>query len=240
VSRLAGKTALVTGASRGIGRAIAERLITDGARVLAHYNTGRLQAEALATKIGVELVHADLADPDALSMFASELPRLDILVNNAGIAPQTRFETQDVDSFDRLFAVNVRAPFFLTQSVAQRMPTGGRVIFIGSVVSSRVLSMGDVVAYPASKGAVDAMARMLAQHLGARGITVNVVAPGVIDVERHEWLRTEGMATMVKGWQALKRIGRPDDIADVVAFLASDDARWITGQVLAVGGGTRL
>lgn len=240
-NRLDGKTALVTGASRGIGRAIAARLARDGARVLAHYGQSRVEIEALAREVGVIPVQADLSTPDGpLALAEAAGGTIDILVNNAGVATFVPWGEQDAADFDRQFAINVRAPLLLTQALKDRISDNGRVIFLSSIVAQRAFGDGAIAAYAATKGAIDTLVIQLAPLFGARGITVNAVAPGAIETDMSGWLKDEGGAETAAAMQALQRVGRPEDIADAVAFLASDDARWITGQTLQVGGGTKL
>jgi 3-oxoacyl-[acyl-carrier protein] reductase len=242
-----GKTALVTGASRGIGRAIAERLGRDGARVAVHY--GSSEAAAKETVAAIEAaggeafaLRARLGEPgDAAALwtaFDAHAEGLDILVNNAGIVLSAEIADVGEEAYDEIFAVNVKAPFFLTQQGLSRLRDGGRIINISSAATR--IAMPGIVAYSATKGAVDAMTLTLAQGLAARGVTVNAVSPGVVETDINPWLDDADAKAMAAGWSALSRLGQPADIADVVAFVASDDARWVTGQVIDATGGTRL
>jgi len=232
---------LVTGASRGIGRAIAARLARDGARVIAHYGQSREGAEALAGEVDVELVQADLEAPDGAHKLADAVGgEIDILVNNAGVAQFTPWGEESAGGIDRQFAINVRAPLLLTQALRDRIHEDGRVIFLSSIVAQRAFGDGAIAAYAATKGAVDTLVVQLAPLFGPRGITVNAVAPGAIDTDMSAWLRDEEGAAQAHSIQALKRIGQAHDIADAVAFLAGPDSRWVTGQVLQAGGGTKL
>ncbi|MEE1758258.1 SDR family oxidoreductase [Streptomyces sp. SP18BB07] len=251
---LEGRTALVTGAGRGIGRGIALRLAADGARVAVHYGRSEAAAEetvALIRKDGGQAfaIGADLAEPEAVGrLFAryderlADLgaePGLDILVNNAAVHELGRVTDVTGEIFDRHVAVNVRAPLFLTQHALERMSEGGRVVNVSSGVTRMVYP--DSVVYGMTKGALDTMTRTVAQDVGPRGITVNAVVPGFIETDINAFLREtpEGRAALAE-WSVFKRIGRPDDVADVVAFLASDASRWITGQLIDVTGGSRL
>jgi NAD(P)-dependent dehydrogenase (short-subunit alcohol dehydrogenase family) len=251
--RLAGKTALVTGASRGIGRGIAERLGREGAVVAVHYATNEVAANETATLIRAAggrafTLRAELGvpgDADTLWRAFDERvvehagrPGLDILVNNAGIALYGRVHEVSEPDFDRVFAVNVKAPFFIIQRGLKRMRDGGRIINISSGVCRIAFPM--VTAYAMTKGALNTLTLALAQDLGARGITVNAVAPGVVETQMSDWIDQPGGRDFAAGLSVFKRVGQPADIADVVAFVASDDARWITGQCIDVTGGSLL
>ncbi|HEY9374744.1 SDR family oxidoreductase [Streptomyces sp.] len=245
---LAGKTALVTGGSRGIGRGIAERLGRDGARVAVHYGGNEVAAKETVAAIeaaGGEAfaIGQELGTPgDAAALWAAFDARadgLDILVNNAGIGASRPFATIEEEEYDRIFAVNTKAPFFLAQLGAERLRDGGRIVNVSTGLSKAAM-MPDTIAYAMSKGALDVFTRYLSKVLGARGITVNAVAPGIVDTDINAaWLR--GNAEAWAGAEALStlgRVGEPADIADVVAFLASPDARWVTGHWIDATGGS--
>jgi NAD(P)-dependent dehydrogenase (short-subunit alcohol dehydrogenase family) len=246
--KLAGKTALVTGASRGIGRASALALAREGAQVLVHYGRGEAEAEAVVQAIQegggrAGKISADLAAADGPHRLAADArrvigERLDILVANAGISKAATIEDTRVEDFDALFAVNVRAPFFLVQQLLPILGEGASVILLSSLAARA--AVGALAAYAASKGAVDTLVTHFAFALGARGIRVNAVAPGVVDTEMSSFTKTDAGRGFALGMQALKRLAQPDDIAGAVAFLASDDARWITGHSLHVDGGSKL
>jgi 3-oxoacyl-[acyl-carrier protein] reductase len=242
---LAGKIALITGASRGIGAAIATRLAADGAEVVLHYGLGRDEAESLAATIErsggmARTVQADLASPDGADRLAAKVasPPLDILVNNAGVAPFASFEQTDAATFDQIMNVNVRSVFFLTQKLLPRLREGGRIINLSSLVT-RTYFPG-VLAYSASKGYIDVLTLHLAAELGARKITVNAVAPGAIDTRMSAWIHGPGGTDTLKQIQALPGIGQPAHIAGVVAFLAGPDGAWTTGQIIDASGGSKL
>lgn len=249
-ARLQGKTALVTGASRGIGRAIALALAEAGAEVLVHYNRGAVEAESAVEEIRdaggrAEAVGGDLSAPDGAHALAGEVrrligPRLDILAANAGISTQAPLEETTVEDFDRLFAVNVRAPFFLVQQLLPLLGEGSSVILLSSLAARAALGGGDFAAYAASKGAIETLTRHFAAALGPRGIRVNAVAPGVVETDMSSFTRSESGRHRVLELQALKRLAQPEDIGPVAAFLASDDARWITGDSIHVDGGSKL
>ena len=248
MTTLSGKTALVTGASRGIGRATALALAKGGAQVLVHYGRGAAEAEAVVSEIRdaggrAEMVSADMAAPDGPHKLAAEVrrivgDRLDILVANAGIANDAPIEDMTVANFDALFAVNVRAPFFLVQQLLPILGRGSSVVLLSSLAAHA--SVGTLSAYAATKGAIDTLVKHFASALGERGIRVNAVAPGVVDTDMSSFARTEAGRDFTLSLQTLKRVAEPDDIADAIAFLASDAARWITGDTLRVDGGSKL
>ncbi|HEY4144314.1 SDR family NAD(P)-dependent oxidoreductase [Pinirhizobacter sp.] len=248
MTTLAGKTALVTGASRGIGRATAIALAKAGAQVIVHYGSSQKEADAvvndiIATGGRAQKVGADLSRPDGPHDLAKHVrgivgDRLDILVANAGVSKAASIEELTVEDFDQLFAVNVRAPYFLVQQLLPTMCKGGTIIFTSSLVARAVA--GTLSAYAATKGAVDTLVKHFAAALGERGIRVNAVAPGVVDTDMSNFTKTEAGREGALSMQALKRLATPEDIAGVIAFLACDDARWITGDTIRVDGGSKL
>ncbi|WP_267358927.1 MULTISPECIES: SDR family oxidoreductase [unclassified Methylobacterium] len=248
MTNLIGKTALVTGGSRGIGRAAALALAADGAQVLVHYGRGEAEADAVVAEIRAaggraEKIGADLSDPQGAHALADRTraivgDRLDVLVANAGISRSVSIEDTTVADFDALFAVNVRAPFFLVQQLLPILGNGSSVIFTSSLGARAAVA--NLSAYAATKGAVDTLVTQFAAALGTRGVRVNAVAPGVIDTDMSSFAKTEQGRSFVLGIQALQRIGQPDDVGQVFAFLASDAARWITGDTVRVDGGSKL
>jgi 3-oxoacyl-[acyl-carrier protein] reductase len=245
---LAGKTALVTGASRGIGRASALALAAAGAQVLVHYGRGAKEADGVVAEIRkaggrADAIAADLAAADGAGKLARQArsivgDRLDILVANAGVLKAASIEETTVEDFDKLFAVNVRAPFFLVQQLLPIMCKGSSIVFLSSLAARAVV--GTEPAYAATKGAVDTLVKHFASMLGARGIRVNAVAPGVVETDMLNFTGTDAGRDFALGIQALKRLAQPDDIGGVIAFLASEDARWITGDIIRVDGGSYL
>jgi NAD(P)-dependent dehydrogenase (short-subunit alcohol dehydrogenase family) len=250
---LEGKIALVTGGSRGIGRAIAERLAADGALVAVHY--GKNQSAATETVSSITAaggtafaVGADLAAKDGVktlyAAFDEELKartgstNFDILVNNAGIAPFVSFADTTEAVLDEIYTVNFKSLFFVTQEAVKRLRDGGRIVSTSSGVVRTPLP--DVAAYSALKAPIDNLTKTLAVELGPRAITVNAVAPGVIETDMASFVKAPEAAEAIKGKQALKRIGQAEDIADVVGFLAGLDSRWVTGQVIEASGGSVL
>ncbi|MFD9322369.1 SDR family oxidoreductase [Streptomyces sp. NPDC060053] len=252
MNRFTGKTALVTGSSRGMGRATALRLAAEGALVAVHYATGKEEAEDTVAAIEKDggrafAVRAELGVPgDVHELFLgleeglrerAGSTALDILVNNAGVMGGVAPEDTTPETFDRLFAVNAKAPFFLIQRTLKNMPDGGRIINIASGLTR--FANPDEIAYAMTKGAVEQLALHFAKYLGPRGITVNSVAPGITRNGNPVFGIPEAVEQMA-GLSAFNRVGEPEDVADVVAFLASDDARWITGSFVDATGGTLL
>jgi 3-oxoacyl-[acyl-carrier protein] reductase len=243
VVRFAGKVALVQGGSRGIGAAIVQRLARDGASVAFTYAASKERAAELVRAIEAEggkalAIHADSADAEAVrsavSQTVSAFGRLDILVNNAGVlavAPLADFSLED---FDRTLAVNVRGVFVAAQAAAKHMDKGGRIITIGSTNADRMPFAGGGP-YAMSKAAVAGLTRGLSRDLGPRGITVNNVQPGPVDTEMNP--DKGDFAGVLKGFMALGRYGKSDEIASFVAYLASEEAGYITGASLTIDGG---
>lgn len=243
---LEGKVALVTGASRGIGAAIAERLARDGADIAVHYGSNRLRAEAVAERcqafggraVALQADLADLSDAGGgVKLFADTTAALgtpDILVNNAGTGRFTAIADITAEEVAQVLAVNAAAPLMLAREAARAMAPGGRIIIIGSVITDMPVALRAV--YAASKGAVDAMTGVLARELGPRGINVNTVAPGVTETDRFRSGDAK-RAAEIMARTALGRIGTPDDIAAVVAWLCGPDAAWVTGEVIRASGG---
>jgi 3-oxoacyl-[acyl-carrier protein] reductase len=248
MSSLTGKTALVTGASRGMGRASALALAAAGAQVLVHYGRGANEADGVVAEIRkaggkADAIGTDLATADGASKLARQArsivgDRLDILVANAGISKAATIEETTIEDFDKLFAVSVRAPFFLVQQFLPIMSKGSSIVFLSSLAARTVV--GTAPAYAATKGAIDTLVKHFASLLGARGIRVNAVAPGVVETDMSNFTKTEAGRDFARGMQALKRIAQPDDIGGVITFLASEDARWITGDIIHVDGGSKL
>ena len=241
--KLAGKVALITGGSRGIGAAIARRLARDGAAVAITYANAEQKADEVVRAIEsaggrAVAIRADSGDASAVKNAVAEtvrtLGRLDVLVNNAGIAVVAPLDQFSLDDFDRMVAVNVRAVFVAVQEASRHMSEGGRIITIGSVNADRIPFPGGGV-YAMTKAAVAGLTRGLARDLGPRGITINNVQPGPIDTDMNP---ADGpLAEAMKGWTALARYGRGEEIADMVAYLAGPEAGFVTGASLTIDGG---
>src|SRR6202045_2096033 len=243
-SKLEGKTALVTGASRGIGAPIAKRLAADGARVAITYSKGADAAASVVKAIEAAggkaiAIQADAADASAVKAAVEKtvatFGSLDVLVNNAGTAIPKTFEETTLAEIDSMFNLNVRGTFVATQAALKHMKSGGRIITIGSCVGERMMTPG-LVAYSATKGAVKMFTQGLAREVGSRGITVNNIQPGPIDTDLNpasgDWAAPQLANT------ALDRYGSVDEVAALVAFVAGPEASYITGANLTVDGGT--
>ena len=243
MSELAGKVALVTGGSRGIGAAIVQRLARDGAAVAFTYHTAADKAQAIAKQIDADgsrvlVIQADNTDPGAVvaavEQTAQELGRLDILVNNAGVFIGGPVEEATVDQADRLWAVDVRAVFVASQAAARHMREGGRIITIGSALADRVPAPG-MTLYAMAKSALTGLTRGLARDLGPRGITVALVHGGLIDTDMNP---ADGpAASFLSSIPALGRYGGAEDVAALVTHLAGDGGRYVTGAAVSVDGG---
>lgn len=250
MSSLAGKVALVTGASRGIGRSIAERLGRAGATIVITYAGNRDQAEALVETIKSNstdtfsevvpraiAVQSDISDIEStrtlFQKILSTFKQIDIVVNNVGVSVYKPTVDITESDFDRIFNTNARGTFFALQEAAKQVSDGGRIISLSSGAVQQSISTGGV--YAASKAAIEQFSFALAKELGHRGVTVNLVSPGVTNTEGLI-MPVDALEQLVKS-TPLGRLGQPNDIADVVAFLASDEARWINGQVIQVNGG---
>jgi cyclic-di-GMP-binding biofilm dispersal mediator protein len=228
-----GKSVLVLGGSRGIGAAIARRFANDGAQVTFTYAGSRDAAERLAVETGGEAVYTDSADRDAVIARVRDSGPLDVLVVNAGFALFGDALEQDPDEVDRLFRVNVHAPYHASVEAARRMPEGGRIIVIGSVNGDRMPVPG-MASYALSKSALQGMARGLARDFGPRGITINVVQPGPIDTDANP--EDGPMKELMHSFMAIKRHGRPEEVAGMVAWLAGPEAGFVTGAMHTIDG----
>ena len=228
-----GKSVLVLGGSRGIGAAIVRRFASEGAAVTFTYAGSRDAAEKLARETGSTAVMTDSADRDAVIARVRDSGPLDVLVVNSGFALFGDALEQDPDEIDRLFRVNVHAPYHASVEAARQMPEGGRIIVIGSVNGDRMPVPG-MASYALSKSALQGMARGLARDFGPRGITINVVQPGPIDTDANP--EDGPMRELMHSFMAIKRHGRPEEVAGMVAWLAGPEAGFVTGAMHTIDG----
>ena len=244
MAHLTGKSALVTGGSRGIGAAIAKRLAADGASVAITFTKGERAAADVVNAIEIAggkaiAIQADATDARAVKVAVERtvaaFGKLDVLVNNAGTAIPKPFEETTLEEIDRVIDINLRGLFIATQAALKRLQNGGRIITIGSCVGERMMTPGLVV-YAATKGAVKMFVQGLAREVGARGITVNNIQPGPIDTDLNP--AADAWAAPQIANTALKRYGHVNDVAAMVAFVAGPEAGYITGASLTVDGGT--
>ncbi|KAJ6446765.1 60S ribosomal protein L40 [Purpureocillium lavendulum] len=241
---LSGKVALVTGGSNGIGKACVERLARDGASVVINYASDTASAEALVRSIGADraiAVQADVSTMDGIAKVVDEavkrFGRIDVLMANAGTMPMRNVENTTEADFDKTFNLNVKGPYFLTQKVVPHMPSGGRIIFVSSGLCHNSAIPPDYLLYASSKGAVEQMARVMAKGLAAKGIIVNAVAPGPTATEFFYRGKSEALIENMKKAFPFGRLGEPDEVASMVAFLAGEDSKWVSGQTYMVNGG---
>ncbi|MGG6262980.1 SDR family oxidoreductase [Leptolyngbya sp. AN03gr2] len=242
MSSLNGKAAIVTGGSRGIGQAIAQRLGREGATVALTYAGNRDKAEAVVATLkefGVEAIaiQSDISNiAETRSLFEKVVHtfgQLDIVVNNVGVSVYKLTTEMTESDFDKVFNTNAKGTFFALQAAAQHLSNGGRIISLSSGATRQSIPMGGV--YAASKAAIEQFSFALSKELGHRGITVNLVSPGVTNTDGLI-MPADALDHLVRS-TPLGRLGQPTDIADVVAFLASDEARWVNGQTIQVNGG---
>jgi 3-oxoacyl-[acyl-carrier protein] reductase len=244
---LEGKHALVTGGGRGIGRGISTRLAADGAFVIVHYGRDRSSADETVAAIQAAggqaaTISADLGTangPQAAASAATALaPQIDILVNNAGVQAGGPIAELEIEQFDVDVAVNMRAPLFVIKHLLDHIPPGGRIINISSGLSQ--IAFPAKVGYAMAKASINAMTKALAKELGPKNITVNAVGPGITQTDMQGWLATPQGRQRAASTTALGRVGQIEEIADAVAFVASHDARWITGTYIDVSGGSLI
>ncbi|EOD50904.1 Short-chain dehydrogenase/reductase SDR [Neofusicoccum parvum] len=241
-STLAGKVALITGASKGIGRATALRLASLGASTVINYASSAREADDLVQKIGSDralAVKADAGSVEQMGMLVDKtvqkFGKIDILVPNAAMLPMSDLAGTSEEQFDKAMQLNVKGPYFLCQKAAPHMPKGSSIVLVSSTVCHISSVMPNYLLYATTKGAIEQMTRLMAKDLGRKGINVNAVAPGPTGTELFYQGKSEQLLNMIRGWTPHNRIGEPDEIAEVIAFLGG--SRWVSGQVLKANGG---
>ncbi|KAF2198841.1 NAD(P)-binding protein [Delitschia confertaspora ATCC 74209] len=240
----AGKVALITGSSKGIGAATALHLSSLGAKVVINYSSDAKPAEELIQKIGSENAIAIKADvgnikeiEGLVQQTVDKWGKIDILIPNAGVLPMKDLESTTEEDWERCFRVNVKGVYFLCQKALPHLPPHSSIILLSS--STTILSQitPSYLLYCSSKGAIEQMARILAKDLGRRGVTVNAIAPGPTGTELFYKGKSEELLETIKGWNPFGRLGTPEEIAAAVGFLAGEGGRWVSGQVIRVNGG---
>jgi len=244
---LAGKVALVTGSSRGIGAAVVRKLAKDGANVIINYVSNEKAAAEVVNELNAirpnsaVAIKADVSSLEAVEQFSTQalkaFGKIDILVLNAGVLQNKVLADVDENHFDAIFNANVKGPLFLTKALAPHLPEGGRVIFFSTTLAHFSGVPTNYLVYVASKGAIEQFTRVLAKDLGARGITVNCIAPGPIETELFLKGKSEQLINFFQNLHPQKRLGQPDELSGIVALLAGPGGSWISGQTIQVNGG---
>ncbi|RFU26793.1 hypothetical protein B7463_g9540, partial [Scytalidium lignicola] len=242
---LAGKTAVITGASKGIGRACALALGKKGANVVVNYLSNAKMAEDVVNEIGASRAITIKADVSTLSgikelvsQTVSRFNKIDILLLNAGLLVQNgSLEDTEEEQFDRLYATNVKGPYFLVKEAVKHIPEGGRIIFFSTSITALSTVTPNYLLYTSTKGAIEQMSRILAKDLGRRQITVNTISPGPTGTDGFYEGKNEAVLKMISSWNPLNRIGTVEEIANVITFIASPDSSWLNGQNVRVNGG---
>lgn len=238
------KVILITGASSGIGKACAQRLYQEGARIVINYRSDASSANALVDSFGADraiAVQADAANIDDIDRLVQaavdKFGRIDTIVANAGLMLMRDVEDTTEDDFAKSFDLNVKGPYFLAQRAVPHMPPGSHIIFVSTGVCHHSSVSPKYLLYAATKGAIEQMTRVMAKGLAAKGIIVNAVAPGPTATELFYKGKPEGLVNTIKAWSPFNRLGEPEDIANTVKFLASGDSSWVVGQTVLVNGG---
>ncbi|KAJ9132112.1 3-oxoacyl-(Acyl-carrier protein) reductase [Pleurostoma richardsiae] len=240
---LSGKVIIITGASKGIGKAMAQRLARDGASVVVNYNSDPAAADAVVSSIGTDRAVAVQANVSTVSgveaLVAAAVQRfgkIDVVIPNAGVMPMATVESTTEDLFDRAFALNVKGPYFLVQKALPHMAPGSRVIFVSTGIVHNSAVLPAYLLYGSTKGAVESMTKIMSKDLATKGISVNAIAPGPTATELFFNGKSEQLVNMIKSQSPFNRLGTPEDIANATAFLCGPDSSWVAGQVLLANG----
>ncbi|KAL6872838.1 NAD(P)-binding protein [Trichoderma novae-zelandiae] len=238
------KVVLITGASSGIGKATAQRLYKEGARIIVNYRTDASPADALVESFGPDraiAVQADAANVDDIDRLVNaavaKFGRIDVVVANAGLMLMRDVQDTTEDDFAKSFDLNVKGPYFLAQKAVPHMPPGSRIIFISTGICHYSSVPAKYLLYAATKGAIEQMTRVMAKGLAAKGIIVNAVAPGPTATEFFFKGKPESVVDSIKSWSPFNRLGQPEEVANTIKFLASDESTWVVGQTVLVNGG---
>lgn len=241
---LVGKIALITGASKGIGKATALRLASDGARVVINYSSDKQAADEVVQQIGANnavAIQADASKVSEIELLVKKtvdlFGKIDILIACAGMLPMSPLEATSEELFDKIFALNVKGPYFLAQKAAPHMSAGSHIVLISTTLTAASTVMPPYLPYLATKGAIEQMVRVMSKDLGKKGICVNAVSPGPTGTELFLKNQNEQSLKMLSSLNPRGRIGEPEEIADTIAFLSGNDSRWVNGQNLRVNGG---
>ncbi|KAM0354971.1 hypothetical protein ACHAPU_000815 [Fusarium lateritium] len=242
---LKGKVVLVTGSTKGIGKAVVERCAADGASVVINYSSDRAPADELVSRIGSDRALAVQADVSNISEIeklvqatVEKFGRIDCVMANAAVAPMNDLESTTEEGFDKSFNLNVKGPYFLVQKAVPHMSSGGRVILVSSGVLHQSQVAPRYLLYASTKGSVEQMTRILAKDLGPKGITVNAIAPGPTATEMFFKGKSQELIDTIAGFSPLGRLGKPEEIAELAAFLAGPGSSWVSGQVIGANGGS--
>ncbi|KAJ4253770.1 hypothetical protein NW762_010164 [Fusarium torreyae] len=243
---LSGKVILVTGGSKGIGKAVVERVVADGANVIINYSSDSAPADELVNNIGSDRALAVKADVSNVAeieklvqLAVDKFGKIDCVMANAAAAPMNDLDSTTEEAFDRTFNLNVRGPYFLVQKAVQHMPRGGRVILVSSGVLHQSQVAPRYLLYASSKGSIEQMTRILAKDLGAKnGITVNAIAPGPTATELFFKGKSQELIDTIASFSPLGRLGKPEEIAGLASFLAGPSSSWVSGQVIGANGGS--
>ncbi|KAI4200367.1 MAG: hypothetical protein LQ346_002377 [Caloplaca aetnensis] len=240
---LAGKIAIITGASKGIGKATALRLAKDGASIVINYSSDAAPADELVKTIGAGRALAIQADVSKVAEIeklvkqtVDKFGKIDILVANAAIAPNKDLEHTTEEEFDAVMALNVKGPYFLCQKAAPHMPPGSHVVLLSTSLCMNSAVLPHYLLYTTSKGAVEQMSRVMSKDLARKGIAVNTIAPGPTGTELFYKGKSEEVLKFIAAQSPFNRLGEPEEVADAMAFFCGSDSRWVSGQTLRVNG----